>query len=178
MEPAAIFGSFRHTLKIGADMPTHLLTAQIHFYILSASPDAAMPEQVFLLRAVPAHRQSRQGGLQSAEQPGIAVGTAPQHQSVASCFCKHPLSVSYCQDITVTDDRYFYSRFDSGDNLPVCPAIIKLFPCPAVYCYAATPAFSASTAISSALICSESQPARNFTVTGTDTASVIRARIS
>ena len=68
-------------------------------------------------------------------QPGIAVGTAPQHQSVASCFCKHPLSVSYCQDITVTDDRYFYSRFDSGDNLPVCPAIIKLFPCPAVYCY-------------------------------------------
>ena len=88
----------------------------------------------------------RQGALLQipqylSEYPGIPLCRPCDHDAVASRFLEHMLRTDTVCHIPVTDNRDLQCLFDLTDNMPVCAAVVILFPCPAMYGYCSGPAF-------------------------------------
>ena len=72
--------------------------------------------------------------IQSVKQPGISSGSPGYHQTVTSCFLKHPFSILRCKNITVSNNWNPHSLLHLTDNLPVRLSRIELFSCSSVDC--------------------------------------------
>ena len=73
--------------------------------------------------------------IQSVKQPGISSGSPGYHQTVTSCFLKHPFSILRCKNITVSNNWNPHSLLHLTDNLPVRLSRIELFSCSSVDCH-------------------------------------------